>query len=202
MVAISSGFRYDIELKSNIKEAKRMSNINKDQESLKKIARKHKPVKKYLRTFLEKYEEVFEPIRNEPLKILEIGVGGYKDEHRGGGSLRMWSEYFPNSTIIGVDINYKDLELPENVVFRQGSQTDKEFLIDLSEEYEGFDIVIDDAAHITPLTIETFDILYDLTSKYYIIEDLHMKKAEGTKEYFAQMSNSDLATDHICVISK
>lgn len=171
-------------------------------EPLKKIARKHKPVKKYLRSFLEKYEEVFDPIRDEQLKILEIGVCGYKNENKGGGSLRMWGEYFPNSTIVGVDINYKDLELPSNVVFRQGSQTDKDFLNDLIDEYGGFDIVIDDAAHITPLTIETFDILYDSTRKYYIIEDLHMKKAAGTKEYFSQMSNSDLSTDHICVISK
>jgi len=192
---------YSLVQKSNDRLS-RLIKMKEDKLTLKKIARKHKPVKKYLRSFLEKYEECFELIRDEELKILEIGVGGYKDEKRGGGSLRMWSEYFPNSKIVGLDINYKDIELPDNVEFRQGSQTDKEFLTDLIEEYGGFDIVIDDAAHVTPITIETFNILWDETKSFYIIEDLHMKKAEGTAEYFSQFSESDFSVDHIVVLKK
>ena len=44
------------------------------------------------------YEKHFEPIRNKPIKILEIGI-------LNGGSLEMWRYYFPEATIVGIDIN-------------------------------------------------------------------------------------------------
>ena len=50
--------------------------MKEPEESLKKIARKHKPVKQYLRIFLERYEELFLTKRYDKLIILEIGVGG------------------------------------------------------------------------------------------------------------------------------
>ena len=43
------------------------------------------------------YEEYFESLRNQKLKILEIGIAD-------GKSLLTWSDYFNNSTIIGIDI--------------------------------------------------------------------------------------------------
>lgn len=48
--------------------------------------------------FLSFYERYFEPLRGRPIKLLEIGV-------MDGASLRTWRDYFPNGTIIGVDIN-------------------------------------------------------------------------------------------------
>lgn len=59
--------------------------MKEPEESLKKIARKHKPVKQYLRIFLERYEELFLTKRYDKLIILEIGVGGYKNPIKGGG---------------------------------------------------------------------------------------------------------------------
>lgn len=179
-----------------------MTSTSEEKDNLKKIARKHKPNKLYLRSFLEKYQEVFEPVRNESLKVLEIGVGGYKNPQKGGGSLRMWSEYFENSRIVGVDLNEKELDLPDNVVFCQGSQTDISFLVKLVRRYGPFDIVIDDASHITENTIITFNALWDHTKLFYIIEDLHMKKAAGTEEYFGQIKGADFSTKHMCVITK
>jgi len=170
--------------------------------SLKKIARKHKPVKQYLRLFLERYEELFVSKRYDKLTILEIGVGGYKNPKKGGGSVKMWAEYFPNSTIVCIDLNDKYLEFQNNVNFHQGSQTDIEFLNRLSSDYGGFDIVIDDASHITKNTIITFEALWNMTSQYYIIEDLHMKASEGTREYFEKVYGSDFNTKNLCVIQK
>lgn len=176
--------------------------MKEPEESLKKIARKHKPVKQYLRIFLERYEQLFLTKRYDKLIILEIGVGGYKNPIKGGGSLRMWSEFFPNSTIVGVDLNAKELELPSNVNFHKGSQTDVDFLNKLSDKYGHFDIVIDDASHITKNTIITFEALWKLTNQYYIIEDLHMKSSEGTRQYFEKIHGADFNTKNMCVIQK
>lgn len=171
-------------------------------ESLKKIARKHKPVKQYLRVFLERYEELFISKRYDELTILEFGVGGYKNPNKGGGSLKMWAEFFPNSTIVGVDLHTKELELPDNVNFHQGSQIDVDFLNELHNYYGGFDIVIDDASHITQNTIITFEALCRATKQYYVIEDLHMKSAIGTREYFENIPGADFDTKNLCVIKK
>lgn len=53
--------------------------------------------------------------------MLELGV--FK-----GGSILMWGNYFKNGTIVGIDINNLDIELPPNVHFELGDQRDKQFL--------------------------------------------------------------------------
>ena len=39
----------------------------------------------------------------------------------------MWGNYFKNGTIVGIDINNLDIELPPNVHFELGDQRDKQF---------------------------------------------------------------------------
>ena len=53
--------------------------------------------------YIKIYEKYFESIRNENLKVLEIGIAD-------GKSLLMWSDYFKNSTIIGIDIHKIDID--------------------------------------------------------------------------------------------
>lgn len=166
------------------------------------IARLHKPVKQYLRPFLKRYDSLFGELRNEPLTVLEIGIGGYKSQNKGGNSLRMWADYFHNSTIIGLDVQYKKIDLPDNVIIECGSQTDIELLNSLLEKYNGFDIIIDDASHITVNTIMTFEALNKFTRLFYIVEDLHMRSSRGTKEYFQNIPGVDFDTLNLCVISK
>jgi RHS repeat-associated protein len=48
--------------------------------------------------YLSFYERFFERYRDEPIKLLEIGVAG-------GASLAMWNEYFPQALIVGADID-------------------------------------------------------------------------------------------------
>lgn len=176
--------------------------MKKDWNSLTAIARRTKPVKDYLRIFIPRYEQMFKDIRNKPLTILEIGIGGYKHPNKGGGSLRMWAEYFPNSVIVGLDFNPKQLILPRNVDVHCGSQTDIDLLNRLSDQYSGFDIVIDDASHITENTITSFETLWPHTRLFYVIEDLHMAKAKGTKEYFEGIKEADFNTKNLCVLTK
>src|SRR5262245_54084192 len=53
------------------------------------------------------YQAHFAPLRRRRLRLLEIGIGGYDDPHKGGESLRMWKAYFPNAQIFGLDITDK-----------------------------------------------------------------------------------------------
>ena len=54
--------------------------------------------------YVQYYDKHFRLLRKKRLNILEIGVGGYENLNLGGGSLRMWKYYFPNSRIFGIDI--------------------------------------------------------------------------------------------------
>ena len=65
------------------------------------------------------YSELLEPLRDRPIRMLEIGLlgmrrGGWDDKQlrdkgethgRDAPSLRMWSRYFPRGEIFGLDFN-------------------------------------------------------------------------------------------------
>ena len=59
------------------------------------------------------YDQRFNGLREEPVHLLEIGIGGYKDPEIGGESLRMWRDYFthPDAVIVGLDIYAKNSNL-------------------------------------------------------------------------------------------
>src|SRR5262249_13206725 len=67
------------------------------------------------------YEKHFGPIRNEPVVLLEIGVGS-------GASLRTWRDYFNRAQLYGLDMgDCKHLEISGTHIF-QGSQSDESVL--------------------------------------------------------------------------
>lgn len=109
-------------------------------------------------------------IREEPLRILEIGVWQ-------GGSLQLWRDYFGETAIIfGIDIEEACLELSGiGCEIRIGSQTDARFLGNVVEEMGGVDIVIDDGSHRCGDVITSFCVLLPLLSEggLYFVEDLH-----------------------------
>ncbi|MCS3753165.1 hypothetical protein GGP79_001110 [Salinibacter ruber] len=55
------------------------------------------------------YDRHFEGIKNDNIKILEIGIGGYDDKYAGGDSLLMWKNYFKNGKIFGIDVHEKEV---------------------------------------------------------------------------------------------
>lgn len=119
------------------------------------------------------YHQLFEAWRELPVKVLEIGVGGYGYEKIGGASLAMWAEYFSKGRIIGVDISRKNLDLGPRVTVLQGSQTDTAFLIALAKEHGPFDIIVDDGSHVPRDMIATFDVLSSrlIDGGLYVLED-------------------------------
>jgi len=110
------------------------------------------------------YETMFEGIRQESLKILEIGV-------LDGGSVRMWSDYFPNAEIHGIDVN-KDCSVfaDDRITIHIGDQGDRRFLESIGID---FDIVIDDGSHRVSDQITSFKVLWPTTRLIYIIEDVY-----------------------------
>lgn len=120
------------------------------------------------------YEAVFGPIRNSPLRILEIGIWH-------GSSLQLWKRYFdhPQTIIVGIDIlpDCARFDAPaDGIHIRIGSQADAEFLANVVKEFGPFDLIIDDGSHRSSHIIESFNHLFSGGLKdtgIYFVEDLH-----------------------------
>jgi hypothetical protein len=119
------------------------------------------------------YERHLRPLRDLPLKILEIGIGGYRDQQHGGASLRMWKRYFHRSLVCGLDIVDKSSIAEQRVDVAQGDQADQRFLTDLSERFGPFDVIIDDGSHYCTDVIASFMALFPLLCMggIYVVED-------------------------------
>jgi hypothetical protein len=132
------------------------------------------------------YERHFEELRNESIKLIELGYGGYEFPDRGGAGAKMWLEYFPNAKILSIDI-HKKTNIPSlnRYWFIQSSQ-DNPLLAD-NTVLAAPDIIIDDASHVCDLTLKSFEILFPILNPggWYVIEDI-----EGS--YFDGWSNGTL----------
>jgi cephalosporin hydroxylase len=123
----------------------------------------------------EVYPRHFEELRDKPINLLEMGI-------LGGGSLRMWRDYFPNAKVYGLDIEKHRCFTEDRIECFHGDQADLALLEKITNEIE-FDIIIDDAGHDPKDTKTAFDFLFSrLTAGgMYIIEDLwiHYEKETG-----------------------
>ncbi|MEJ6502434.1 MAG: tetratricopeptide repeat protein [Rhodobacterales bacterium] len=120
------------------------------------------------------YYKLFKHLRQKPVRLLEIGVGGYQDADRGGESLEVWRDFFPKGKIIGIDIQTKEMDLGERVQILKGSQVDPEFLEQLVAEHGPFDIIIDDGSHQNLHVVTSFELLYPTLAPggIYVAEDV------------------------------
>lgn len=108
--------------------------------------------------YLNKYQKYLPFLRNAKIKILEIGV-------LNGSSLNMWSEYFYNAEIIGLDINKECLQYnKDKIAIEIGNQNDENFLNYIVDKYKNFDLMIDDGSHINDDVLKTFNSLLDRKS--------------------------------------
>jgi len=115
-----------------------------------------------IHTYLETYDRLFAPFRNG-CTMMEIGLAM-------GDSLKLWDEYFEDSTIIGVDIS---------VVFEPGIYKNHVLIIqtDATKQISfpySFDIIIDDGSHMENDQVTTFNLLKGKMNPggIYIIEDI------------------------------
>lgn len=138
-------------------------------------------------SYTETYQKLFYPIKDEKIKMLEIGVA---DPRFPGASIQMWNEFFSNLDFIGFDINQdcKDYE-KENVRIFIGDQSVNEDLNQCINEYGGdYDIIIDDGLHTHFHHIKSFEALYPHLKEngLYIIEDLHAYDCSSTIKWFKE----------------
>lgn len=117
--------------------------------------------------YLEHYQDLFESIRNNWVRLLEIGVWH-------GASLRMWRDYFPVGLIYGIDKRPEyQVEGEDRITTFFGRQQDETFLCEVIEKTQPFDIIIDDASHRGQYQLESWQVLWHRVKPggWYIIED-------------------------------
>jgi hypothetical protein len=137
------------------------------------------------------YSELFQPIRDKPLTILEIGLLRVDrdfrryfngSEEKGANlkatsapSLQMWRIYFPKAHLIGFDIdNFSEVKIDDCRIY-QGDMSSRSDLESLVQNVGSkFDIVIDDASHVSHHQQIALGTLFPHVTSggLYIIEDL------------------------------
>ena len=121
------------------------------------------------------YEPDFEPLKDKPIKILEIGI--WK-----GTSHSSWHEYFPNAQIYGVDIfsriNPEDVKIlsKDRVHWLKYDSTSLAATSYCQTKWGSikFDIIIDDGRHDPESNARTFENFSPMLAKegIYYIEDV------------------------------
>lgn len=126
--------------------------------------------------YYKDYEPYFEPVRNDPINILEIGT--FK-----AASTSAFHEYFPNANIYTIDIfqrtNPEHLEVlaEERVHWMKADSMDAGLPARIRKTWGAdieFDFIIDDGAHYPEANRLTFSNCYPFLKQRgkYFIEDV------------------------------
>jgi len=164
-------------------------------ESLDTISKKYKLDKNILfgHDYIPGYESLFESRRFHKLNILEIGIGSVENGqmahiihtgYKSGGSVKCWSEYFPNAQIYAMDL-YKHMELDTERIktFVADQSSSKDLLNVVNQINDKLDIIIDDGSHVGEHQAFTFIFLNKYLNKngIYAIEDVQPHNIEKFK---------------------
>lgn len=126
------------------------------------------------------YSDEFSPKKDDNLKILEIGIWD-------GGSLKLWSDFFTNAEIQGVEVNNRKwIYKPEHIRVTNKSGYEQSTLDLFEDNY--FDYIIDDGPH-------------NVKSQIYAIENWLSKVKEGGKLIIEDIQNINVSKsefDEIC----
>jgi hypothetical protein len=139
----------------------------------------------HLHTYTQYYYPLFESIRNNPIRVFELGLGtnnvnlpsNMGADGKPGASLHGWREFFPNASIFGADID-RDILFDEARIRTyycdQGSPKDIEALWSIPELREDFDIIVEDGMHDFSYNVTFFEnsIHKVKVGGVYIIEDI------------------------------
>ena len=122
--------------------------------------------------YLSEYDRLFSSYRDRPVRILEIGI-------QNGGSLEIWSKYFPNAqALVGCDINpdcakltFEDPRIDVIVGDANADAPEAEILT----RSPSFDLIIDDGSHTSGDIVKSFARYFRHLSAggLFVAEDLH-----------------------------
>lgn len=131
--------------------------------------------------YTKKYEELFEPIKDEITTFCEIGLGSTNRNIKSNmgkngtplASVKAWKRYFNNATIYGADIDMNILENHMGLFTYHIDMTDSESVNSFWKNFtHNMDIILDDGLHEFDANVNLFENSYDKFNKYYIIEDV------------------------------
>jgi predicted O-methyltransferase YrrM len=118
--------------------------------------------------YLEFYERFFASLRDQPVRLLEIGVFR-------GQSVKMWSEYFHAGQIIGADIDPAAQRFAaDRITIDIADQSNIAHLTRLGVDHGPFDIVVDDGSHIWNHQITALQYLFSFVKPggFFVVEDI------------------------------
>ena len=140
------------------------------------------------------YQPEFEPLQNESINILEVGV--FKGE-----SASAWIDFFPNATVYGLDIfvrvSAEDIPILQHprVKWLKGDSTHPSVSGAIQKAWPDvqFDIIIDDGLHTPEANAQTFKNLFPFvksTGSYYVedVWPLDIASQKDLQHYWLQKS--------------
>lgn len=120
--------------------------------------------------FVRYYDRLFEPLRSDSIKFLEIGI-------LNGVSHLMWKEYFSKADIYGIDIrDYSIQSKGSGITTFRGDQSNRYDLERFIKLYGGgFDVILDDGGHAMDQQQISLGFLFQYIKPggIFIIEDIH-----------------------------
>lgn len=125
--------------------------------------------------FADVYEQHLRPYRDLPVRVLEIGIGGYGHPAQGGEGMRVWKRYFHRGLIVGADIYDKSGVDAQRMITVVADQSSPAALAEIDEQYGPFDIIIDDGSHVNAHVRTSFEVLFPRlrSGGLYVVEDLY-----------------------------
>lgn len=149
--------------------------------------------------YLTFYDERLSHLRNEKFTLYEIGV--FK-----GGSLKTWCDYFPNATIVGMDITPTATQYAGgNGYIHIGDASRGDVIDEVVAKHGRPLIVVDDGSHIWHHQIEALRYFWPkiLPGGVFIMEDIHTSFDGVTKEFPHMKGDSDIsAYDYIMKLNR
>jgi hypothetical protein len=153
------------------------------------------------------YEILFDPLREGPIRLLEIGLCAGGPEVGGdpgrqvldAPSVRMWHEYFPRGRIYGLDISDFSRFESDWFEFMRADCGDPGQLEEIAGRGIVFDIIIDDGSHASfhqQLTLcKMFPCLR--SGGIYAIEDLNWQPEQYERALPAVPKTAALLADYL-----
>ena len=122
--------------------------------------------------YLREYDRLFAPYREQTISMLEIGI-------QNGGSLEIWSQYFPNAQkFVGCDINPDCAKLTyadPRIAVIVGDATTQDTQAQVLAQSASFDLIIEDGSHTSSDIVKAFVRYFPAlkTGGLFVAEDLH-----------------------------
>lgn len=154
------------------------------------------------------YAELLTPLRETPIRFLELGVAEY-----GAGDLLSFAEFLPLAEIWGVDVNLGPA-MPEvrnhPRIKLIGADAYKAESVQLVDGH--FDVVIEDLTHEPPNQLLAHDIWWPLVKPggIYVIEDVQawhpvseeMRRRVGTENVRLYKGDRNQYDDNLIIMTK